>query len=225
MVPVVKSILEPISPIVEPVLEPVVTVVEPVIFPVTDGVAPVIDPVVPVVDPVLPPVEPTTEPILPVVDPVLPVVAVPQPDLVAANPVLPAPALAEPAITLAPDAVVEPAVSQSHATSPDVPVRNFVEIQTTPVQTDAAMIAGALEQLRGLDVVPVQAPITAPAAPVDITLPVSGGSGSGFAGSVSPAALLPIVLALAVVVTWRQLADLLVRIPSSLHQTVPVPPG
>ncbi len=209
-------VLDPVAPIVTPILKPVapvVTPVAPIVAPVVDSVAPI----APVVTPVVPVV-----PIAPVLDSL----------------VLPAPvaSVVAPAVDPVASLLTTPVLVSLADAAPltlAAPVAQLTQDAT--VQT-AAVVPAVISGVKLAS--SAAAEVIRPATPYDALLPFApapalpaGGTGatvsSSFGGNghdSQPVALAALVAAL-ILAAMRVRDHLVLRIPSSLAQFVPVPPA
>jgi hypothetical protein len=242
MAPVADAIapaLEPVAPVLEPVRPVVGHIAEPILL----HVHPALEPLAPVVDPVLeiavPDLKPISAPVYPIAGPD-PNVAPTVPVRGSTSPIVDAPPIAFPDGILpvadanatsaltdreastgqlsfnsglpaanAIDGITEPVAGQDTSTS--VPSISFRDLIETRAHASTAANKGML-------------PLYHADSPAGAIAPLPPAPAPSPQGSSAPATV-PTALAVDPIATESELWELLVRIPSSIHQSVPVPPG
>jgi len=236
--PVLQPVVEPVTPILQPIIAPVSPILEPEV-PVSRPITPVIEPPTPDTSPVYPPVQLPSAPIIPPARPILvPLLPVVQLAAERGEPVLPVVA----ALAVAPAREsASPELGSLLATSERVSVRQDallgdrttfsgerarLEIvtdstRTAPAPNGPTSVFGLAQAIGGVRAPPLgHQALSSVGTPVSPAPPVPTQAQSG-------ASLAAVVSALSYDSPSgeRERFARLVDLPSSLTQTVPVPPG
>jgi hypothetical protein len=243
--PVLEPILESIVPVMEPVLVPVSPVVEHVermVEPILLHVEPALEPVAPVVEPILeiavPVLKPIVTPVVPIAGPD-PVVAPVIPNPVPTSPIVDEPPFVPDRTPSVADADVTSALTNRGAFTGPLSVRsvppaaNVMYGRTEPIagyETLTSMPSisfGALIETQSSASTAANTgthPLHHAASHSDVIALLPPTPTPSPQGSNAPATL-PSADALGLIATESELSQLVIRIPSSIHQSVPVPPG